>query len=173
MPGLPGDSGETGPQGPPGETGPNGITYGSFFVGDDAVVRNLTTAGPTNVIDAASASGNNYVTVTLNMDAGRSDVDPWVGYVACSFTGVSGVTSSTATTRVLFDGGPVQYFGSQLVVQAVIEQLETGTLSCVLVDDGADDADDPNVEIRVAGAMGFSVNTSISTYASFAYAGPA
>ena len=83
------------------------------------------------------------------------------------------MTSSTAKTRVVFDTSSITYVGSQLVVQAVIEQLATATLSCILVDDGTDDADDPNVEIRVAGAMGVSVNDSNTSYASFAYAGPA
>ncbi|CAB5066812.1 unannotated protein [freshwater metagenome] len=172
VPGVLGDPGDTGPQGNTGPIGPNGITYGSFFVGDDSIVRYPTAAGWTNVLTSESASGSNYVTVTLNVDAERTGSGPWQGEVECEFSG-AGVTSSTGRTRILFEDSIPYFTGGQITVQAVVSQGSTGTLACTLVDDGTADPDDPTVEIRVAGAMGVSVNDSNVTYANFAYAGPA
>ena len=124
------------------------------------------------MLTSESASGNNYVTVTLNVDAERTGSGPWQGEVECEFSG-AGVSTSTARTRILFADSTPYFTGGQITVQAVVTQGSTGTLACQLVDDGTDEADDPNVEIRVAGAMGVSINESNVTYANFAYAGPA
>lgn len=175
--GLQGVIGATGFTGIPGATGPQGASgvpgfnYGEFFGGSDVVVTTATTSG-TPVLTAGSASGTDFVTAVLQMvGADRpGGTGAWFGYVECSFSG-TGVQSGVGRSYVVFDGATSQFPGSQLIVQARIPEGTplTATLTCTVVDSGADEADDPTVDLVVNSAVGLSVNDPDSPYANFAY----
>jgi len=162
--GATGPSGATGPAGP---TGPQGFVYGSFLAGD-ATTWVPNTLGPIDLLTAGSASGYDYVTVTLNVSADRTGgTGLWVGTLECGFVATSGtVNGATAVTNIVFDGATPYSPGSPLTVQAVVHEGATGTLQCQVYET-ASTADHPTVAVLIAAAVGVSVNNSNSTYANF------
>ena len=83
----------------------------------------------------------------------------------------STVTSSTGVANLVFSGTDPLSIGSQITVQAVINQSAVGTLSCALYELSAV-GDAPLVGVQLAAAMGTSVNDSNATYANFTMTTP-